>query len=38
MLAHNVFKADNSRSNASIIVSDGQLLLRNDRYLCCLGK
>jgi outer membrane protein assembly factor BamB len=38
LLAHNVFQDDNSRTNASIIVSDGQLLMRNDRYLYCIGK
>ena len=38
LLAHNVFQDDNSRTNSSIIVSDGQLLMRNDRYLYCLGK
>jgi hypothetical protein len=38
LLAHNVFKDDDSRSNASIIVSNGQLLMRNDRYLYCIGK
>ncbi len=29
---------DKSRSNASIAVSDGQLFLRNDQYLYCIGK
>jgi outer membrane protein assembly factor BamB len=38
LLAHNVFKEDNSRTNASPIVSNGQLLMRTDRYLYCLGK
>jgi len=38
LLAHNVFKDDDSRSNASIIVSNGQFLMRNDRYLYCIGK
>jgi outer membrane protein assembly factor BamB len=37
-LAHNVFEADKSRSNASLAVSDGQLFLRNDQYLYCIGK
>jgi outer membrane protein assembly factor BamB len=38
LLAHNVFADDNSRSNASLAVSDGQLFLRNDQYLYCIGK
>jgi outer membrane protein assembly factor BamB len=37
-LAHNTFADDNSRTNASPIVSAGCLLLRTDRYLYCLGK
>lgn len=37
-LAHNVFEDDNSRTNASPIASDGQLLMRTDRYLYCIGK
>lgn len=37
-LAHNTFADDNSRSNASPIVSEGCLLLRTDRNLYCLGK
>lgn len=37
-LAHNVIAGDKSRSNASIAVSDGQLFLRNDQYLYCIGK
>jgi len=37
-LAHNVIDADKSRSNASLAVSDGQLFLRNDQYLYCIGK
>jgi outer membrane protein assembly factor BamB len=36
-LAHNVLD-EKTRSNASIAVSDGQLLLRNDEYLYCIGK
>jgi outer membrane protein assembly factor BamB len=36
-LAHNVFGDDDSRTNASPIVSDGQLLLRTDRYCYCIG-
>jgi outer membrane protein assembly factor BamB len=38
LLAHNVFADDDSRANASVAVSDGDLLLRTDRYLYCLGK
>jgi outer membrane protein assembly factor BamB len=38
LLAHNVFEDDKSRANASIAVSDGQLLLRTDQYLYCIGK
>jgi outer membrane protein assembly factor BamB len=37
-IAHNVFADDKSRSNASIAISDGQLFLRNDQYLYCIGK
>jgi outer membrane protein assembly factor BamB len=37
-LARNVFQDDNSRANASVAVSHGQLLLRTDRYLYCLGQ
>jgi outer membrane protein assembly factor BamB len=35
--AHNVFEDDPSRTNASLAVSNGQLLLRSDKYLYCLG-
>ena len=38
MLAHNVIDGDASRSNASLAVSDGQLFLRNDHNLYCIGK
>ncbi len=38
LLARNVFDDDDSRANASIAVSDGQLLLRTDRNLYCIGK
>ncbi len=38
LLAHNVFADDDSRSNACLAVSRGQLLLRNDRRLYCIGK
>jgi outer membrane protein assembly factor BamB len=37
LLAHNVFADDDSRTNASPAVSDGQLLLRTDRKLYCIG-
>jgi outer membrane protein assembly factor BamB len=37
LLAHNVFKEDGSRTNASPAVSNGQLLLRSDQYLYCIG-
>lgn len=38
LLAHNVFEDDDSRTNASPAVSHGQLLLRTDRRLYCIGK
>src|SRR5207249_4880094 len=38
LLAHNVFEDDKSRANASIAVDKGQLLLRNDRCLYCIGS
>jgi outer membrane protein assembly factor BamB len=38
LLAHNTFDDDDSRSNASLAASDGQLFLRNDAYLYCIGK
>lgn len=38
LLAHNVFADDHSRTNASLAASDGQLLLRSDEYLYCIGK
>jgi outer membrane protein assembly factor BamB len=37
LLAHNVFEDDDSRINASPAVSNGQLLLRTDRHLYCIG-
>jgi outer membrane protein assembly factor BamB len=37
-LAHNVFEDDKTRTNASPVVSNGQILLRTDEYLYCLGK
>jgi len=38
LLAHNVFDDDSSRTNASPAVSNGQLLLRTDQNLYCIGK
>ena len=38
LLAHNTFGKDDSRTNSSPVVSDGQLLMRNDKYLYCIGK
>jgi len=38
LLAHDVFDDDHSRSSASLAVSDGQLFLRNDQFLYCIGK
>ena len=37
LVAHNAFADDENRANASIVVSNGQLLFRNDKYLYCLG-
>lgn len=37
LLSHNQFQSDDSRTNASPVVSRDQLLLRSDRYLYCLG-
>ena len=37
LLAHNVFADDDSRTNASPAVSNGQLFLRTDRNLYCIG-
>ncbi len=37
-LAHNQFEDDASRTNASPVVSNGQLLLRSDQYLYCIGE
>jgi hypothetical protein len=36
-LAHNVFEDDGSRTNASPVAHNGQLLMRTDRYLYCIG-
>lgn len=38
LLAHNEIEGDDSRTNASPIVSNGQLLIRTDRNLYCIGK
>jgi outer membrane protein assembly factor BamB len=38
VLAHNTFKGDRSIFVASPVVSNGQLLLRSERFLYCLGK
>lgn len=38
VLAQNVIEGDGSIVNASVVVSDGQLLLRSDRYLYCIGE
>jgi outer membrane protein assembly factor BamB len=37
-LAHNTFADDDSRANASPAVSHGQIFLRTDRFLYCVGK
>jgi len=37
LLAHNTFEDDNSRINASPIAHDGQLLMRTDANLYCIG-
>ena len=38
LLSHNQFADDDSRTNASPAVHQGQLLLRTDRRLYCIGK
>jgi hypothetical protein len=38
LLAHNQFEDDDSRTNASPAVSNGQLFLRTDRRLYCVGQ
>ncbi len=38
LLSHNTFADDNSRTNACPVAHNGQLLLRTDRFLYCLGK
>jgi hypothetical protein len=37
-LAVNKFQDDNSRTNASIIVTDNQLILRSDKAIYCIGQ
>jgi outer membrane protein assembly factor BamB len=38
LLAHNQFRSDTSVFNASPAIADGQLFLRSDRNLYCIGK
>ncbi len=38
LLAHNVIETDDSIFNGSPVVSDGQILLRSDEYLYCIGN
>jgi len=38
LVAHNVISTDRSVFNASPAISDGQILLRSDRYLYCIGE
>jgi outer membrane protein assembly factor BamB len=38
LVARNLIEGDKNRSNASLAVSGGQLFLRNDAYLYCIGK
>jgi hypothetical protein len=38
LVAHNVLEDDDSRTNASPAVDRGQLLLRTDRALYCIGE
>jgi len=38
LLAHNTFDDDDSRTNACPVAHNGQLLLRTDGFLYCLGK
>jgi outer membrane protein assembly factor BamB len=37
LLAHNTIKDDTSVFNASPVISNGQILLRSNRYLYCIG-
>ena len=38
LLAHNVFESDKSVFNGSPAVSNGQLLIRSDKCIYCIGK
>jgi outer membrane protein assembly factor BamB len=38
LLAHNKFADDDSRTNASPAAHDGQILMRTDKRLYCIGK
>lgn len=38
LLAHNVIESDDSIFNATPAISRGQLLLRSDKYLYCIGE
>jgi hypothetical protein len=38
LMSHNVFADDDSRTNVGLVVSNGQLLMRNDTHLYCIGK
>jgi hypothetical protein len=38
LLAHNAYSDDDSRCNSSPAVSHGQIFLRTDRRLYCIGK
>lgn len=37
LLAHNVIQNDDSRTNASPAISHGQIFLRTDKFLYCIG-
>ena len=37
LLHRNRLGEDTSRTNAGVVISGGQLLIRNDRYLYCIG-
>jgi hypothetical protein len=38
VLAHNVISTDKSVFNATPAISRGQLLIRSDEYLYCIGQ
>jgi hypothetical protein len=38
LVAHNVMGDDDPRTNACPVAHDGQLLIRNDGFLYCIGK